>query len=419
MNSPHPAISPPVDEFNPLDFENFPALIWRSGLDRKCSYFNRTWLEFTGRTIDQERGDGWTEGVHPEDREACFQTYVEAFDKREPFVMDYRLKHRCGEYRWIKDMGTPRHNHHGEFLGYLGSCYDITVERERDRKLQRLNQTKSQLFSLVAHDLTGPIGAMEHLTRALADHCLDPNDVEPTLRVLAASTTSTMRFLEELLTWAKAQMEGFEAATLPVDLGRLLLEASVPLTAGLREKGQSLVFPEGPSVRVQGDPDLLKTVFRNLISNAGKFSPAGAEIRVVWEQTPGRIAVRVEDRGIGIPEGVMEQLTNYGKATSRLGTAGERGSGLGLVICRDFLEAQGGSLSLVSEPGRGTTAVVSLMLAGSPEVLDAEVHEPGLNLPAPDDPGRDRVHPAHLHHTGNPGQEAGMIEGHQGTSVQR
>ncbi len=102
------------------------ALIWTSGRDKACNYFNQPWLEFTGRTLDQELGNGWVEGVHPDDRSRCIEIYVAAFDRREPFSMRYRLRRANGQYRWIQDDGTARYDSHGEFLGYIGHCLDIT-----------------------------------------------------------------------------------------------------------------------------------------------------------------------------------------------------------------------------------------------------------------------------------------------------
>jgi PAS domain S-box-containing protein len=105
------------------------ALIWMSGKDKLCNYFNTPWLKFTGRTLDQEKGNGWTEGVHPDDTDACFETYVTAFDKHEAFEMEYRLRHVSGEYRWIMDIGTPNFDSTGEFVGCIGHCFDITERR--------------------------------------------------------------------------------------------------------------------------------------------------------------------------------------------------------------------------------------------------------------------------------------------------
>jgi len=118
------------------------ALIWTSGTDKKCDYFNQPWLKFTGRTLEQELGDGWAEGVHPDDLAPCFRTYTEAFDRRESFSMDYRLRRHDGEFRWIQDEGTPRHDSRGNFLGYIGHCLDIT---ERKRTEEQLNVQAEQL----------------------------------------------------------------------------------------------------------------------------------------------------------------------------------------------------------------------------------------------------------------------------------
>lgn len=102
-----------------------PALVWMSGTDKKCFWFNKTWLDFTGRTLAQEEGDGWTEGVHPEDLDRCVSEYSAAFDERRPFTMRYRLRRRDGVYRLIEDIGSPRFGDTGEFLGYIGSCLDV------------------------------------------------------------------------------------------------------------------------------------------------------------------------------------------------------------------------------------------------------------------------------------------------------
>ena len=123
------------------------ALIWTSGIDKKCNYFNRVWLAFTGRTLEQELGDGWAEGVHPDDLDSCFRTYVEAFDLHTPFSMDYRLRRHDGEYRWLQDEGTPRYSSEGEFLGYIGHCLDFT-----DRKKAEVATLQHQLIAKHARD---------------------------------------------------------------------------------------------------------------------------------------------------------------------------------------------------------------------------------------------------------------------------
>ncbi len=112
------------------------ALVWTAGINKKCDYFNKTWLAFTGRTLTQELGDGWTQGVHPDDLERCLETYTGSFDRQEKFSMIYRLRRHDGEYRWLQDDGTPRFNSKEEFIGYIGYCLDVTelLQMEEDIK---------------------------------------------------------------------------------------------------------------------------------------------------------------------------------------------------------------------------------------------------------------------------------------------
>jgi PAS domain S-box-containing protein len=114
------------------------ALIWTAGTDKKCDYFNKPWLDFTGSTPEQEIGDGWARHVHPDDMERCVATYVNAFDRREPFSMVYRLQRHDGKYRWIQDDGKPRFDEHGIFFGYIGHCLDVTAHRKAQDHLGEL-----------------------------------------------------------------------------------------------------------------------------------------------------------------------------------------------------------------------------------------------------------------------------------------
>ena len=142
-----------------------PVLIWMSGTDKSCTFFNQTWLAFTGRTADEEYGDGWLTGVHPDDLNRCLETYSAKFDARLDFTMAYRLRRHDGEYRWIFDSGSPRFDLAGRFLGYIGSCIDITDQELSKQALAEqlkfetmLAEISARFISLPADQLDGRIG---------------------------------------------------------------------------------------------------------------------------------------------------------------------------------------------------------------------------------------------------------------------
>jgi PAS domain S-box-containing protein len=134
--------------------DSAPVLIWMSGVDKRCTFLNNPWLEFTGRTAEQEMGDGWTEGVHPDDRLGFLKGYVEAFDARQPFTVQYRLRRHDGEYRWISDTGVPRFDSQGTFAGYIGSCLDITERMRAEERVRQVFEAAPNAMIMVSDDGT-------------------------------------------------------------------------------------------------------------------------------------------------------------------------------------------------------------------------------------------------------------------------
>jgi PAS domain S-box-containing protein len=156
--------------------EQAPIMIWRANTTAQCDYFNERWLLFRGRSMQEELGNQWSEGVHPDDFEGCLKTYLESFGRREVFEMHYRLRRSDGEYRWIFDRGVPFHDESGEFRGYIGSCIDVTerVEAERaanegrERELARLRGLLR--ICSTCKKIRNTVGEWEQLEAYIAGH---------------------------------------------------------------------------------------------------------------------------------------------------------------------------------------------------------------------------------------------------------
>jgi PAS domain S-box-containing protein len=144
--------------------EHSPVMIWRSGTDSLCDYFNGTWLEFTGRTYEQELGNGWAEGVHPDDLPVCLEVYLSSFDKRAPFEMRYRLRRNDGAYRYLLDRGVPYNDAHGLFAGFIGSCIDVQDTHDAQLALKAQEhqalETSDAIQRRIGRDLHDGLGQL-------------------------------------------------------------------------------------------------------------------------------------------------------------------------------------------------------------------------------------------------------------------
>jgi two-component system, sensor histidine kinase and response regulator len=318
-------------------FEDFPALIWRSRLDKLCDYFNKTWLDFTGRSIEQEFGNGWAEGVHPDDFNFCLQTYVTAFDKRESFLMEYRMKNKFGEYRWIRDFGRPFYDLDNTFLGYIGSCYDITENKNNEHKLIELNATKDKFFSIIAHDLKSPftsiIGFSEHLGERVREK--DYDRIAEFAAIILQSSKTAMDLLMNLMEWAQSQSGRMEFNPEYFDIDTIINEVIHLLEGNADQKSITLVNTLSYGGSVNADKAMISTVLRNLISNAIKFTKPLGTITVSSVVSLNELIISVADTGVGISQERIGKLFKINEAISTQGTHKEIGTGLGLILSKE------------------------------------------------------------------------------------
>ena len=331
-----------------------PVMIWMSGPDKLCNFFNKGWLAFTGRTLAQELGNGWTEGVHREDLAHCLEVYKNAFDTREPFTMEYRLRRKDGEYRWILDSGTARTDLNGVFLGYIGSCVDITERRQAEldyqvqsTELARVGRVAlmGELAASLAHEVNNPVGAMVANASAGQRLIASGNVEAEELSELLADIVADGHRAREVIEGIRNMVRRTEATHAPIQTGEILQDLLRMVRADALAKNITITMEIDPNTGcVMGDRVQLLQVFLNLTLNAFEaMSVMRADTRrlVIRAHRSGssEVLVSVRDSGPGFPGGLAEQLFEPFFSTKAEGT------GMGLAIARSIVMAHGGSLS--------------------------------------------------------------------------
>jgi signal transduction histidine kinase/ligand-binding sensor domain-containing protein len=241
---------------------------------------------------------------------------------------------------------------------------------QQKQELEKLNATKNKFFSIVAHDLKGPINSFSSFADLLANHT-DSMTMEEIKRVaieLGKAVKNTSNLTENLLTWARAQMEKLSHKPENLLISQIIEENEVLLKSSAQNKNIRLITDSESDTRVFADKDQLTFVIRNLISNAIKFTKPGGEVRVTIKVTGVQAEVSVIDTGVGMEEGVAQKIFDIGTKHSTLGTSGEKGTGLGLLLCKEFVERNGGGIWVESKVGQGTKFSFSLGLALKEEV---------------------------------------------------
>jgi PAS domain S-box-containing protein len=360
--------------------DSAPVLIWIADHTKARTWFNKGWLEFTGRALHDLSGFGWTQSVHEADLAHCLQVYGESFDKQRPFRTEYRIRREDQEARWVIEQANPLfEGPAGSFSGYIGSCVDITeskrLQTEREETLraeraareeaERVGRLKDEFLATVSHELRTPLNAI--LGWATLLRRIDPGSGDHTrgLETIERNARVQGQIIADLLDMSRIISGKVQLDVQAIDLNDVINAALDAVKLSIEAKKLRMrVTLDARAGRVRGDAGRLQQVFWNLLTNAVKFTPSGGRIDVVMERVNSHVEVMVEDSGMGIkPEFLAFVFDRFRQADSST-TRRHGGLGLGLSIVKHLVELHGGSVRVKSAgEGQGATFVVALPIS--------------------------------------------------------
>jgi PAS domain S-box-containing protein len=319
--------------------------------------------------VDKEHFGGaynaWLDGVHPDDTARGDEEIQMAISGEKDFNTEFRVLWPDGTIRHIRALAIVQRDDSGNPLRMIGTNWDITAQKHNEQTLRmseetlrKINADKDKLFSIIAHDLRSPFNGFLGFTDLLVQDLdtFTQEEIRNIAKSMSFSATNLFRLLENLLEWSRMQ-QGLirfncdEAQLLPIVHGSMstVLEPA-------KNKGIELSYDIPEGLTIFADINMLLSVIRNLASNAVKFTPKGGKIIISAKVTGDHhVELSIRDSGIGMSSSMVENLFRLDVQTSRKGTEGEPSTGLGLILCKDFIEKHGGKIWVESEEGKGST----------------------------------------------------------------
>ncbi len=340
-----------------------PAAIVITDLIGNIEYVNQQFTKNTGYSYEEAIGHNpkiLNSGFHSVE---FYRNLWDTVLSGETWYGEIYNKRKDGLLFWEAATIAPILNDKNEIINIVAIKQDVTDRKlaeielvENQKKLKELNETKNKLFSIIGHDLRGPIGNLKSFIEVIIDQKMydDTESLKQILQVLLTSTSTTFDLLDNLLLWAKSQQNEVVFKPENIDIHQIV-DTNIDLVSELAKIKEITIHNQIPNEQIIcADKNMIMTVIRNLITNAIKFTGNGKNIYLSIKEDNTLFTVSVKDEGVGISPDNLDKLFNSKESFTTAGTSGEKGTGLGLLICRDFIERHNGTITAESEPGKGT-----------------------------------------------------------------
>jgi PAS domain S-box-containing protein len=345
-------------------YDALPVMLWTVAADGTCDYVNARWLEFTGRPLGAELGGGWTDRIHPDDRQACLEQFRKSLTQREPLRHEYRMRRYDDQYRWLLDLAVPRFDDEGGFRGLIGCSTDVTDRHQLEQRLVQVERAHAigQLAGGVAHDFNNLLtGISGHVTLLLEEAGLSDLARED-LAQIQQSAERAASLTRQLLAFSRRQV----LAPRVLDLNQLVAGCLTRLRRVAGQRVQVVISPGVHLDPIVADPTQLEQVLIQLTANARESMPGGGtfELATRQERLDDATAVRVSAPRPGVYVVLQARDTGRGLEPAELARVFEpfstskpapESAGLGLASVYGIVKQSGGLIDVASEPGRGTT----------------------------------------------------------------
>ena len=315
----------------------------------------------------KNKGFKWQELIHPDD----YPKVAEIFENHVKGNTDYyesvfRIKDSSDKWKWVLDHGkVVERDHDGKAMRAIGTHIDISKQKEVEEQLQELLVTKDKLFSIISHDLRGPIGSFMQIIELLtSDLKVNPDMQANLLNELKDMSKNTFYLLENLLNWSRSQRSDIVYNPRSIIINELIKENISLLSGAAAQKSIHIQFDIQTKYAAYADYDMINLVIRNLLSNAIKFTRIGGLIGISISESADFVEIGIADNGVGMSPEMAEKLFTDNQFHSTPGTSNEKGSGLGLVLCKDFVRRNGGSISVESVLEKGSRFVFTVPVKG-------------------------------------------------------